>query len=574
MLGPDGDVYVGWRLLEADPPELAFNIYRARAGGDPVKLNDAPITATTDFVDPDPGDVSRTRYSVRPVLGGEKLEPSEPALVSNPLGRPYITIPLQGDYTFQKVGIADLDGDGLYDFVIKQPDVNVDPFAPNWRPSEGTYKIEAYLNDGTFLWRNDLGWAIEQGMWYSPYVVYDLDGDGLAEVAVKTGEGDPRDLIGRVWRGPEHLTVWDGLTGRAVACTTWPERMEFYNWFSRNQIGLAFLDGERPSLIVGRGTYCGQKIEAYRYEAGRLENLWRWESGLEEGACGGGLACIVRCGLLHLGLPVDPGYHGQGAHFMHSADVDGDGRDEVVLGSSVIDDDGTGLWANGLGHCDHAYVGDIDPARPGLEIYYGYETPKTLPAGNGVCLADAATGAILWGIDTPTYHVHNSGLVSDIDPSRPGMECYSGEKEYPARWLHAADGELIADERSFDPGLSPRAVYWDSDPQRELLVGGSIYDYETGHVHLEGISGRQAAWADVLGDWREEIIVSIAGELRIYTTTIPATDRRVCLMQDPIYRLDVAHLAMGYAQPPMTSTCLDQTAGLSSVSRVCYEGRE
>jgi rhamnogalacturonan endolyase len=261
-----------------------------------------------------------------------------------------------------------------------------------------------------------------------------------------------------------------------------------------------------------------------------------------------------------LGFPFDIGYYGQGAHFLHSADVDGDGRDEVILGSSIIDESGVSLWTNGMGHCDHAYVGDIDPARPGIEIYFGYETPQLFPPWNGVCLADAGTGTILWGIKEATYHVHSSGLVSDIDPEHPGMECYSGEDDYPSRWLHAADGELIADETTFDLGLHPRAVYWDADPQRELLHGGRIFDFNTGVTHLEGIAGHQAAWADVVGDWREEIITSVEGELRIYTTTIPASDRRVCLMQDPIYRLDVAHLAMGYEQPPMTSFCLDDQA--------------
>jgi rhamnogalacturonan endolyase len=250
---------------------------------------------------------------------------------------------------------------------------------------------------------------------------------------------------------------------------------------------------------------------------------------------------------------------GQGAHFMHSYDVDSDGRDEVVLGSCVVNDNGVGLWSTGLRHADHCYIGDIDPSHPGLEIYYGIEgILDMLPSKkNGMCLVDAASGEILWGVQETTYHVHSSGLVSDIDPAYPGMECYSGEADLPNRWLWAANGSLIANESTFDIGLAPRAVYWDADPQRELVQSGRIYDYETGYIHLEGISGHQAAWADILGDWREEIIVSVAGEIRIYTSTISATDRRVCLMQDPLYRLDVAHLSMGYSQPPMTSFCLD-----------------
>jgi rhamnogalacturonan endolyase len=255
-------------------------------------------------------------------------------------------------------------------------------------------------------------------------------------------------------------------------------------------------------------------------------------------------------------------YHGQGAHYMHSADVDFDSYDEVILGSCVINENGRGLWSTGLSHPDHCYVGDIDPGHPGLEIYYGIEgvihpIPKY---DNGICLVDAATGKVLWGIEENAYHIHQQGLVSDIDPSHPGMECYSGEDEYPKRWLHSANGTLIENEETFDIGLRPKAVYWDADLQRELVYGGRIFDYETDYTHLTGVQGYEVAWADILGDWREEIIVSLEGELRIYVTTIPAQDRRVCLMQDPIYRLDVAHLSMGYAQVPTTSYCLDNTS--------------
>ncbi len=255
------------------------------------------------------------------------------------------------------MGIADLDGDGRYDFVIKQPNANVDPYsAPGyWKRSPGTYKLEAYRGDGKSLWRLDLGWSIEQGIWYSPYVVYDLDGDGRAEVALKTGEGDPRDSEGRVRSGPEHLTILEGRSGKPITRVDWPSRDGFreavsndlaaYNYYCRNQLCVAYLDGKTPSLLAERGTYNIMKLVAYQLRGGRLRELWRWDNTKEPRK-----------------------YWGQGAHWMHAADVDGDGRDEVLLGSSVIDDGGTALWATGLGHPDHCYVGDIDPARPGLEI--------------------------------------------------------------------------------------------------------------------------------------------------------------------------------------------------------------
>ena len=117
------------------------------------------------------------------------------------------------------MGIADLDGDGAYEYLIKQPDFNTDPYQKPgyWRPSTTTYKIEAYKTDGTMLWRHDMGWSIEAGIWYSPWVVYDVDGDGRAEVYCKAGEGDPRDEKGLVTTGPEYLLKLDGLTGKELA---------------------------------------------------------------------------------------------------------------------------------------------------------------------------------------------------------------------------------------------------------------------------------------------------------------------------------------------------------------------
>jgi rhamnogalacturonan endolyase len=218
----------------------------------------------------------------------------------------------------------------------------------------------------------------------------------------------------------------------------------------------------------------------------------------------------------------------------------------------VIDDDGKALWSTGLGHPDHCYVGKIDPQRPGLEIYYGMETRQK--ERNGMCLVDAATGKILWGHEGPTRHVHGQGTCSDIDAEHPGCECYSADtdpsKKYAWSRLRTCKGEVLSEENL--GGFGPLAAYWDADLQRELLLRGTIQDYHGGR-HGPRIEGRVVAVADILGDWREEIITSVPGELRIYTTTIPAADRRVCLMQDPIYRMDVVCAAMGYYQVPMTS---------------------
>ena len=153
-------------------------------------------------------------------------------------------------------------------------------------------------------------------------------------------------------------------------------------------------------------------------------------------------------------------------------------------------------------------------------------------------------------------------MAADIDPSVPGMEVWASEDpkgdKYngdPPRWLFSCKGQILARQAGVPPFT---AVYWDADGQRELVGNHTIYKYK-GAVEARSIEGGQAFWADVLGDWREELITSVKGELRIYTTAIPASDRRVCLLQDPIYRQDVAHLFMGYAQPPTLGYCLAQT---------------
>jgi rhamnogalacturonan endolyase len=530
----DGSIYVGWRLLKDDPNGVAFNVFRRAGSKDSVKLTEKPLLHTTDFVDKNPVAGARNEYVIIPVADGKAGRPSEIAgATPSQEGQDYVSIKLDGDHTFQKCGIADLNGDGVYDYVIKTPNANIDPYVKYWKPSPETYKIEAYLADGTFLWRYDMGWAIERGIWYSPLLAYDLDGDGKAEVCLKAGEGDPRDDDGHVTTGPEYLLILDGLTGKEKTRADWPDRNDFpsYNYASRNQMAVAFLDGKTPSLIVVRGTYNVIQVLAYEYRDGKLREQWRWNDAEEGGR-----------------------YRGQGAHSMHSVDIDDDGRDEVFLGSAVLDDNGVGLWSTGLGHPDHHYVGDIDPSRPGLEVYYGVE--RRAPA-NGCCLVDATTGEILWGIDVPTRHVHSTGMCSDIDGSVPGIESYSSdtdaEKKSNVRWLFDAKGNVLRDDLDWKFGL--KAVYWDADLQRELLRGRRIFDYGSDDT-ITNIEGSTVGYADVLGDWREELIVSVAGELRVYTTTIPAKDRRVCLMQDPLYRLDVCIQAMGYTQCPMTTDCL------------------
>jgi len=534
-------VYIGWRLLADDPDNVRFNVYRQSGNSMPTKLNDSPIPNSTNFVDTELPGGGQFSYIVTPVVDGKEGKASSPyTIVCDDQPKPYKSIKLAEEYTIEKIAMADLDGDGEMDFVTKYPGGNVDPWYLYWKPSPGTYKLQAYKSNGEQLWTYDMGWAIEQGAWYSPYLVYDFNGDGKAEVVVKSGESDPRDKEGKVLTGPEYVTVLDGMTGKPIAQADWIPREPFfevntehaYNYASRNQISVAYLDGVNPHLIVLRGTYNLMMARAYRLIDNELKLVWEWDNRNLRDASNN--------------------YWGQGGHTTIGADVDGDGKDELILGSCVLDHDGKELWTTGLGHCDGMFIGDILPERPGLEIYYTIEAGK--PEGNGMCMVDAKTGEIIWGSQFPTHHVHGTGFCSDIDRTQPGRECYGVEiapfegKGSNFAVMYNSKGCIM--DRDF---ITTWSVFWDTDNQRELLEKGKIYDYKGPTVHSDNIEGRVIAVADILGDWREEIITSLPGEIRIYSTTILANTRHNCLIQDPIYRNYVGHASNGYYELPMTT---------------------
>ncbi len=547
----NGSLYIGWRLLKTDPQDIAFNVYRSVDGKKAEKLNREPVKETTDFIDMKPHNGVESDYWIRPLVDGREMEASKKVKPGTGEDHPSLhsRISFQGDYSPQRIAVADLNGDGKYDFVIKQPNQGIDP-GGRADTTGLTYKIEAYLSDGTFLWRKDLGPGIEPGIWYSPMVVYDFDGDGKAEVVAKTGPPDVREPNGRVISGPEWCSVFDGMTGEETDLVIWPPRNPRFGDYNRNnrqQMGMAYLDGKTPCLLVARGTYKLMVVDAYQMKDGKLDQLWHWD-GDEE----------------------NPVIRSQGAHGMHSADVDGDGREEIVLGSVVLDDNGTALWSVGLGHPDKCYVSDIDPQRPGMEIFYANEVWRD--DGKGVCLADAKTGEIIWEIGHKTYHV-GDGMVADIDPSLPGLECFATEDPKGGssdRYMFSAQGDRIGAMEDV-PGCR-NWVFWDEDLLRETISvkrparnpdqprsrewyrnwvpETNVMKYKGDTIASE-IEGRVIMMADILGDWREELITVKNGELQVYTTTIPAMDRRVCLMQDPVYRAEVVHRSMGYEQSPV-----------------------
>ncbi len=517
-------VFVSWRSLKSDPVNIAFNIYRKDIGfGDFEKINSTPVAGATNYTDTACRSGRAYLYSVKKVTDGKEYDTQGSGYVfSNGGNQPWYSIKLDDQISLRRLGIADLDGDGAYDFVVQHPDFNVDPYyRPGyWKRSPEPYKLDAYTSKGKFLWRYNMGWAIETGTWYAPYMVYDIDGDGKAEVYAKAGEGDPRETDGRVLLGPEYMVKINGMTGEMERKTDWLSKDGFdsYNYWSRNFLTVAYLDGKNPSLIQQRGTYTIIKTLALDRD---LNKIWYWESSGEYKK-----------------------YRGQGQHGIMTADVDLDGKDELVFGTAALDDNGIPLWHTGLGHNDSGYVTDIDPSRPGMEIFYGIESrsPK-----NGVCLVDARTGEIIWGYEGRTYHVHSYGMIGDIDPDHEGIECYAGEAKGGDKFfLYSAKGERLSDKNLW--GLAPKAVWWDADELKEISFKNQLFKYK-GDTLLR-IEGKILLVADIIGDWREEIITSLPGELRIYSTNIPTNVKKVCLMQNRQYRLGVADASMGYFYPP------------------------
>jgi rhamnogalacturonan endolyase len=600
------EVYVGWRLLGTDPAGVAFNLYRTPANGSPVKLNATPLTATTDFVDATADLGQANAYTVRPVLGGAELAASAPyVLPANAPIQQYLAIPLQrpaggtvqvpagnptGTYTYSAndASVADLDGDGEYEIVVKWDPSNARDNAATG--ISANQLLDAYKLDGTHLWRIDLGRNIRAGAHYTQFMVYDFDGDGKAEVACKTADGttdgrgavigdaakDYRSLIvptdgiqvpattdgryGKVLAGPEFFTVFDGLTGAALATADYlPGRDPLSGWGGvggngnsdsngnrgdRFLAAVAYLDGELPSAVMARGYYGRSVLAAWDWRNGQLTSRWVFDSGIS---------------FPPFPYPTASPYSGQGNHNLSVADVDGDGRDEIIYGSMVVDDDGTGLFSTGLRHGDAMHAGDLDPARPGLEVFGVHESEgQTVSLQTpGMALYDAGTGEIIWSF-LPGVDV-GRGMAGDIDPRYPGYEFWGAGSV----GLVDVHGARIANA----PSSVNHAVWWDADLLREIEDSNWIskWNWETstldrlltatGAASNNGTKQNAAVTADVLGDWREEVVwrASDNNSLRIYTTTIPANNRIYTLMHDPQYRLAIAWQNVAYNQPPHPS---------------------
>ena len=558
-------VYIGWRILGTEPDEIAFNIYRQSGDGKPVKLNKKPITESTNYEEGNVNFKTDNSYFVKAVLKDMEQEKSKSFTIK--AGAPvqqYINIPLRTPpgYTPNDVSVGDLDGDGEYEIILHQTGRSIDT------PSTGISGIpifQAYKLDGTFLWQISLGRNIREGAHYTQFMVYDLDGDGIAEFACKTADGtidgtgkvigdstkDWRNLnrasgpfYGKVLDGPEYFTIFSGRTGEALATTNYiPDRYPLNGWNGHGGNGgsdstgnrvdrflacIAYLDGVHPSIVMCRGYYGRSVLAAWDWRNGKLTSRWVFDSKDGENP-----------------------YSGQGNHNLTVADVDGDGKDEIIYGSMVVDDNGKGLFSTGFRHGDALHVGVLDPDRKGLEVF-GIHEIEDKTTGPGVTVYDAATGEILFkgSINKDV----GRGVAEDIDPSNPGAEMWwSG-----SNGLFNMKGVRIGDS----PTSTNFLIWWDGDLSRELLDGNHIDKYKVGRIFTaegcisnNGTKSTPALSADLFGDWREELILRTSDNqnLRIYTTTIPTKHRIYTLMHDPQYRLAVADENVAYNQPPHTS---------------------
>ncbi len=577
------EVFISWRVLGTDPPDTTFNLYRSTGGGAPALLNATPIVGATHFVDGGADLTQTNAYFVRPIVFGIEQSPSASfTLLANAPVRQYLRLPLQvpppgvtpvgENYTYgpNDASVGDLDGDGEYEIVLKWDPSNAKDNSQSGYT--GNVYLDAYKLDGTRLWRIDLGRNIRAGAHYTQFQVYDLDGDGKAEVACRTADGtvdgvgnvigdpnaDYRNSAGYVLSGPEFLTVFNGQTGAALATSSYVvPRGTVSNWgdsygnrVDRFLAGVAYLDGQRPSLVMARGYYTRTVLAAWNWRDGQFTNIWTFDTG-------------------DTGTP-NPyaAWRGQGNHQLSIGDVDGDGKDEIMYGACAIDDDGTGLFSTGLAHGDALHMSDMDPDRPGLEVFQPHESPTNYGA-NAAEFRDARTGALIFGIQGSGDI--GRGLALDVDPRYRGYEMwasgntggmYTAQQSTPNAVLGPRGVQIAATRPSINFG-----VWWDGDLLRELLDGAVISKWnwlagnttnllsDSGIASNNGTKATPALSADILGDWREEVIwrESDNAALRIYTTTIPTTSRFYTLMHDRQYREAIAWQNTGYNQPPHPS---------------------
>lgn len=572
----DANVFLSWRLLKSDPADVRFNIYCAADGKPPIKINADPVAGGTNFLDEKALDFASAVYTVIPVVEGKETSASEPFLNIGGDEKPYLAIPITtpDGYTPNDASVGDLDGDGTLDIVLHQVQNGQD----NSRTGiTGPPILQGYRLDGTKLWEINLGRNIRDGAHYTQFMVYDLDGDGSAEIVCKTADGSTDgkgavigdananyvDKDGRINQGPEFLTAFSGRDGSIIDTVDYvplrgidkydatADEMKaiwgdgYGNRGDRFLAAVAYLDGQKPSVVMCRGYYTRTFLVAWDLVDGKLKQRWLFDSDQQGRE-----------------------YAGQGNHQLAVADVDEDGRDEIVYGGMVVDDDGKGLFSTRLGHGDAMHVSDLDPDNPGLEEVRIQERFDDA----GLHMVALRTGQVLWRVPSVKAATEGSdrgegpgrGASFDIDPTHPGSESWAFGAGL--KGLFDSKGRKISDKM---PPSCNFAVWWDGDELRELLDGTKITKWnwntqsvdpildsaEFGCVKNNGTKSTPTISGDLLGDWREEVIWASQDktELRLFTTTIPTERRIPTLLQDRQYRLALVWQNVAYNQPPHPS---------------------
>jgi rhamnogalacturonan endolyase len=557
VVQPNG-VYVGWRMFgyeydRENPGRVTYNVYR-----DGLLIANVPNSTNYS----DPGGNPDSVYSVTPVIDQIEGRASAPV---GPWDQNFLRIPIappSAIYAANDASLGDVDGDGEYEVFLK------------WDPSDSRDNaqagvtsdvfIDALKLDGTRLWRINLGPNIRAGAHYTQFIVIDADGDGRAELGVKTAPGTRdgsgaflsrgpaaadndaqvfRNADGYVLSGPEYFTVFDGATGRELSTVAFDQARgtvgdwgdTYGNRVDRFLATAAYLDDSGlPSFVMARGYYTRTVLTAWTWRNGQLARLWKFDSNATPNDA--------------QGRP----FAGQGAHSLSVANVDGDPEQEIIYGAITIDHDGRGKCSTGRGHGDALHVTDLVPSRPGLEVFMPAET-ATQPFW---ILRDANTCATIHTSAQTGFDVSRA-IAGDISPASPGPEMLSSRMDV---LRSATTGAPIGGPQT---ALINFLAWWDADESRELENGiavsklGVEQALQTCEQCLEnnGTKSNPALVADLVGDWREEVIWREANNsaLRVYTTTNLTARRIYTLMHDPQYRIAISWQNVGYNQPPHPS---------------------
>ena len=591
-----GKVLVTWRMLPGDDATTSFDLYRAVGTGTEKKIA-SNISNRTCYQDGSASKTADNHYRLTYTGSTETLSTFTLTKAQVSGGLPYISIPLADTkdvyentakivYTANDVSVGDLDGDGEFEIVVKRlqsvKDANgniiSDGSGASYSQQDCLWAViwDAYKLDGTLLWRIKGGPGIILGN-SSSFAVADFDGDGCAEMAIRTCEGtvfgDGRQIPDtngdgkidyRTWgnlnsskpgyvdhynsAGPEFISIIDGKTGRELARDNFIDRETSESWgdgyWKRAcsfRVGVGCFDETGlPSAIFGRGVYGHSVIEAWDWRNGRLTKRWRFDTN-DKGTGKDGKKHST--------------YASQGNHSLNVADLDGDGLDEVMYGSMAVDHDGIGLWNTRLGHGDANHVGKFLPEREGLQMFHCLETGKTM-----VALHDARDGSVIWKKEAASDNDMGRCMVADYSPATPGCEfCYYKSD------LFDQDGNSTGITTSGWKLGFATAVWFDGSLSRQgLSEDGILHSVPNGRTFtmwrysmamINGTKGNPAWYGDLVGDWREEIILPDATRLqdiKIFSTWYPTTHKFPWLMTDHCYWMSCLNENIGYNQPTNT----------------------